>query len=89
MKRNATAAALSVNKLLVSGCSVDRQEQKNSDPTAAVLKAARAYRKAANAHDWAESCARSSARLRDGSVNECTAAHADGSARNPMNEGGK
>ncbi|MFI5867760.1 hypothetical protein [Streptomyces sp. NPDC051546] len=83
--KRTTAAAVIVAGLLVSGCSSnsggkDRgapaPSASKTDPAAAVIEAARSYQEAANKPDWHAACIVSSARLRGGSVEECTAANA-------------
>jgi hypothetical protein len=59
---------------LLAGCSGHSDSGEN-ELESAVLKAARAYQEAHNARDWRAVCARSSHRLRDGSVGECAARH--------------
>ncbi|MCX5426081.1 hypothetical protein [Streptomyces sp. NBC_00078] len=81
MKRSttiSTAALVLAAGLLASGCSSGKDgkaEDKQEDPTAAVLKVARSYQEADNREDWAAACGMSSKRLRGGTVEECTAKH--------------
>ncbi|MFI7142853.1 hypothetical protein ACIBQ5_35680 [Streptomyces massasporeus] len=77
MNRKATTAALvAAGILAAAGCSSsDDGGTKGSGPqkapTDAVLTAARSYQEAANRLDWRTACKMSSARLRDGSVEDC------------------
>ncbi|MDO0939234.1 hypothetical protein QQY66_48910 [Streptomyces sp. DG2A-72] len=79
-RKTATAAGiLAAGILTVAGCSSssDDGDTKGSsgqkDPTDAVLKAASAYQKAANALDWTAACRLSTKAMRDGTVEECAA----------------
>ncbi|MFD9819068.1 hypothetical protein [Streptomyces violascens] len=81
--RTATAAAgLAAALLLASGCSShdgDRQDHgapapsaSTPDARAAVIQTARSYQEAVKRQDWRAACGLSTARLRGGSVDDCT-----------------
>ncbi|MFF5924172.1 hypothetical protein ACFY8C_38480 [Streptomyces flavochromogenes] len=70
-------ALLLVAGLVLTGCGDNPDDAKQDDPAAAALTVARDYQRATNELNWRRACELSTSQLRDGTVDECVAFHAE------------